>query len=306
MWSRVSAVPSVATAHGTPHWWHISVSAALREQRRLGRVDVLHLALGQGAGAEGDDPPLHVRDGEHHAVAEAVVVPIAALPRHHEARGHQLLVRVASGPRGPAKSVPRLRGAADAPGVERLLREAALRHVLPRLRPLGRLPELLGEEASRPGMHLVEAALHLLARPGHATAALEPLGHRHPHRPRHDTHRLQEVHPLVLAHEAEHVPSLAAPEALEHLPLGVDDERGGFFGVERAARLEGLPRLLQRDVAGHNIHNVRGPLDLGYDIIGDTCRQSALAPCHPSALRERPHRHLARPSRAQSPRGDAT
>src|SRR5690606_39920605 len=49
--------------------------APLLEQRRLGGVQVLRLALVEDAPAEGDDAPAPIVDREDDAVAEAVVAP---------------------------------------------------------------------------------------------------------------------------------------------------------------------------------------------------------------------------------------
>jgi len=59
--------------------------AALREHRRLGRIEVLGLAAVEHAPAEADDAPAHVVDGEHDAIAEAVVA-LVAVAANHQAR----------------------------------------------------------------------------------------------------------------------------------------------------------------------------------------------------------------------------
>src|SRR5690606_25896429 len=59
------------------HFVHPVEFAALVEQRRLGRIEVLRLALADHAPAEGDHAPARIADREHQPVAEAVVMAFA-------------------------------------------------------------------------------------------------------------------------------------------------------------------------------------------------------------------------------------
>ena len=57
--------------------------APLGVQRTFRRIEVLGLALADDAPPEGDDPALPVEDGEHDAVAEAVI-KAAPVPGHQQ------------------------------------------------------------------------------------------------------------------------------------------------------------------------------------------------------------------------------
>src|SRR4029079_8658652 len=78
----------------------------LRVQGCLGRVEVLRLLVAERAPAERHDPSLLVPDGEHQAVAEAIVAALAVLTRDDEADGHQRLLADTLAAHEVAESAP--------------------------------------------------------------------------------------------------------------------------------------------------------------------------------------------------------
>ena len=111
--------------------------AALDEDRRLGRVQVLRLAAVEHAAAEADDLALDRADRKHDAIAEAVVAlllgPFVALHDDHAALGQQRIVvaREHAGQAAPAR-----RRVAQAEALGDLAAQAAALEVVDGLRVL--------------------------------------------------------------------------------------------------------------------------------------------------------------------------
>ena len=74
--------------------------AALVEEGRVGRVEILRLALAKDAAAEGDHPPARVADRDHQAAAEAVVGVLVAFVGLDQHAGVDQLVLAEVGERG--------------------------------------------------------------------------------------------------------------------------------------------------------------------------------------------------------------
>ncbi len=152
---------------------------ALAEQRSLGRVQVLGLALPHHAPAEADHGPLGVADREHDAVAEAVVaarlaVRIALLAFDQQAaldqRRRHVVITIAA--EHGLKALPVIRRIAQAEVRGDLAGEAAALQVLDRLR---RAAQLAAVEIGGAG-HCVgqrhRTGLLLRALPGRQPVAL--------------------------------------------------------------------------------------------------------------------------------------
>ncbi len=98
---------------------------ALDVGRGLGRVDVLGLAVAEGATAEGDDVPRHVPDREHQPVSESIVVAAAALPRQHQTTVEHLLRAESLGLEVVVHRLPGVGREADADAFSDLVVDAA-------------------------------------------------------------------------------------------------------------------------------------------------------------------------------------
>ncbi len=122
--------------------------AALREQRRLRRIEVLGLAVAEHAAAEADHLAAAVVDREHDPVAEPVVA-LAAIAGDHEPGGFERRVVVAVERRG--QRLPGVGRVADAESRGDRAGEAALLQVVDRARRVLELRaiELRGVERQR-------------------------------------------------------------------------------------------------------------------------------------------------------------
>src|SRR5690349_11982404 len=204
---------------------------ALVEDRRVRRVEVLRLLVAEGARAEADDAPALVGDGEHHAVAEAVVVAVPLLAREDEARRLEGRRRDARAAGRDEEPVPARGREAEAPLLRRRAREPAPLEVR---RARGAL-EVPLEPPARPvarGQRGVLGAGEVRGRRvGPVDLDARVL--------REHAQRLGELDRLLLHHEGEAVPAAAAGEALPALGLGPDVEGRRALLVERAARGEG-------------------------------------------------------------------
>src|SRR6185312_1605600 len=219
-------------------------------QRRLGRVEVLGLALAHHPAAEGDGAAAAVVDGEHHPAAEAVVRLAAALLRlDDQARLDQLVDRGALALQRTEKAVARIGGEAHAEVVDHLVAEAAAAQVIEAV-PADRQAQLLLEPARRLLDHFLQGRgafgpLALLWRgPRHRQADLA--GQL--------LDRFGEGETLGLHHEADRVAVFAAAEAVEEAFLVADGERRRLLIMERAqsGKLGGV-LALERDLAADDV-----------------------------------------------------
>jgi hypothetical protein len=239
--------------------------AALMEQRRLGRIEVLRLAAVDHAAAEADDPAARVADREHHAIAEAVVERVLARRRSlapdDEAGREQRALRLLGCAEAAQHLLPGVRRIADAKLLQRLEAQAPAAHVLARTFILG---ELLGIESGDATEQVREPlgsrALRRLAR---FARYLEPEALRQL------LHRLRKRQLVVLDQEAERAAVGAAAEAMEELLVRADPERGRLFVVERAASLELAPGFLQRHAFADQLDDIGAADQLVDEALGN-------------------------------------
>ncbi len=236
---------------------------ALVEDRGLGRVQVLGLALVQHPAAKADAFALDVADREHDPVAKAVVAlgrpgflaraRWRFLGRDHESGLDQLRALVVGQHGG--QEAPALGRIAQAEGLGDLPRQAAALEVV--LRALG-LAQLLVVA----GGHLVEQVVErglLLALLGGAGALLRAqvfLRHLQAGLLRQVLDRLDEADAGVLHQEADRVAMLAAAEAMEELLGRADAEGGRFLAVEGAQPHEVGATLLELHIATDDLDDV--------------------------------------------------
>ena len=230
---------------------------ALLEQLGLLRVDVLPpdgIVVREPAGAESEHPPARVGEREDQAGAERVVA--AAV---HEAGRAELLARVALLAGLPRDDVtaggePEAELAAD-PVVE----VSTCKVVADRL-PRRRLPEVALVEArgvlEQGQQPLTPAPVALVVVRALRVLELDaiPVGQH--------LDRLDEVEPLRLLHEREHVAALLAAEAVVGLPLRADGEARRPLVVERAAARVARADLAQLDARTDDLDDVRRRPDL--------------------------------------------
>ena len=249
-WSGVVAVPSVADGVGhaglvQAHDVHVALDhhqslqaacrlprleqavklAALVEQLRLGRVQVLRLALVEHAAAEADGPSARVADREHHAVAEAVVVAgfragpgVVAVALDDQACAQQDLALVVGGAVAAEQGVPPGGRVADAEALRwsPRSRPRRLQIVLRARLAAQRLPEEQGCAFHRD----VQLVMRVRRRRGAAFARHLQAGARSEF-----LDRLDEAEVVVVHDEAERRAVRAAAEAVIELLVRAHRER---------------------------------------------------------------------------------
>ena len=230
---------------------------AFVKDHALRRVQVLGPAVAEKAAAEGHHPPGQVRDREHDPVAEPVVVA-AALLAHGQARRLQGLRVQPAGPQ-PVDEIAPARLLRIGRVAEPVARDGRRRHPpLFQVGPgRGRVPLL----AETPLIHRRGRLVGLVERLSPAQLFLLGLGQL-PLRqidvelPGKEFERLGKFQVMVLHHKGEHVPGLAAAEAVVELPLGVDREGGGLLRVEGTQAGVACARPLQLHVLADHLDDV--------------------------------------------------
>ncbi len=253
--------------------------AALREQRRLRRVQVLGLALPDHPAAEADDLPAGVVDRKHDPVAKPVVT-LAAVAGDDEADGFQHPVVVLGEHRG--ERLPPLGRVADAEAGGDGAGEPAVLEVGDRSRAVleRRAVELGG------GEHQLRVVLRLDSARGLALAL--DARHREPGVAGELLDGLGERLAAVLHQEADRGAVRAAAEAVVELLGLAHRERGCLLAVEGAAGDVVGPGLLERHVPVDHVDDVDAG-EQGLDEVGrnhgvrDASSADAAWRCHPAA-----------------------
>ena len=226
-------------------WIQAVEFVAFFEQRRFRRIQVFGFALVQHAPAEADDLAAHVDDGEHDAVAEAVVA-LAFFARDHEAGLDQRGVLVVG--HGGFQVLPVVRRIADAEARGDFAGEAAALEVVDGARGLFQLLAVV----ARGGLHqVVQIRRDLVLR--HIGGFLR---HGDAYALGQFLHRFHKAHAGVFHDKADGRAMRAAAEAVIELLGLADGERRGFFGVERTAGDVVGTGLLERQVALDHVHDV--------------------------------------------------
>ncbi len=238
--------------------------AALLEERGFRRVQVFGFALVDNAATEGDDLALRIDDGDHQAVAEAVVAA-AGLVLDDQA-GDLQFVGVVIGEDG-LQVLPAVRRIADAEASGHFAGKAAFLAVFDgawRSLELGLVVGSgarhdLDQRAGLAWLFVVETASFALrhAHPGAAGQFLDGV---------------DEAHALVFHDEADGRTVRAAAEAVVELLGRADREGRRFLVVEGAAGGIVGARLLERHVAIHQVDDVHP----GQQILNEGIRNHVL------------------------------
>jgi hypothetical protein len=256
---------------------------ALVEQRRLGRVQVLGLALVEDAAAERDRPAARVADREHHAIAEAVVesgLPLAAA-LHHEAGLEQGVLAFRRSAEAFQYGIPGVRCVADRELDAAFRADAAVLEVFFRARGLAQgVAVELGD--------LREQRVQVLA--GARARRVAPLArHLEAESRREFLDRVRKRQLVVLHEEAERRAVRAAAEAVVELLVGAHPERGRLLVVERAAGLPLAAGLLELHAAADQLDDVGARDQLVDERLWDAAGHASryLKPGRPDARRRR-------------------
>ena len=223
---------------------------SLVEYGRLRRIEVFRLRVAKRTSAEGDDAPALIRDGDHDAIAEAVIYPPAALTSHGKPCRHENMLGYAALLKGIGELRPRVGREADPIARNRLVRDAAAREVLFSRCAVARHGETVVKEVTRERIHLAQIVqlpeTRLLARVTVSLGLFDAELLRLPE------DRLKRRDMLHERDEFERVAARMAAEAVEEAVGGYDGERRGLFVVKGAAAPVAVALALQRDIALHD------------------------------------------------------
>ena len=224
---------------------------AFIEQRGVRRVEVFGFGVVQHAAAEADNLPAAVADGEHDAVAEAVVV--AAVFFNHHAAVDQRFGRV--GGETLRQRPPAVGRIAQAVVGGDFVGEAAFFQVAFGCFAGG---QLAGVEGGGLGGGFFQGLLALFAARARFGAFLPTflLRHRHAGAVGQILHGFGEAQSLVFHDETDGRAVRAAAEAVVELFARADGERRGLFFVERAAGHVVGAAFLQRHALVDDVDNI--------------------------------------------------
>ena len=269
----------------------VSVELALMEDRGIGRVEVLGLALPQNPATEGDGVSLPVPDREHQPSPEHIKGRAAVVWRlgqrcfdQHpgvKALRHQLA----------EQPVARVRRVAQLEPLHGFRRQPPLLDVGAGFRAFGRKQRLLiGTDRRLHGLFEALGALGL------AGCIRIGLGHVEPGLRRQCLDCIEEGLAVVVHDKADVVAVLAAAKAVIEALLVVNVERGCLFVVEGTAGGPLAPFALQLDPRANHVRQVEPVADFIKKGWGDRRHGPALCPsslsgkaafsgCRPAALR---------------------
>ena len=221
----------------------------LVKNNRFRRVQVLRRRIVHDAAAEADDIAAHVDDGEHQAVAEAVIERPLVAVLAEEARLEQFLLRVALCRHGVEQGRPAIRRIAEAETRDRLAGDAALLQIGPRLLSRRGLElgviELCRRAAQRPEtlFFLILRLISAIVRDLEARALCQK------------AHGVAVGEVLDLHDEIHHAAALMAAEAVENALLRRDGERRRLFAMEGAEAEQVAAPARQRDILPDDVLN---------------------------------------------------
>ena len=222
----------------------------------FGRVEVFGLFVAQHARAKADDFAFDRADGEHDAVAKAVIPalwPAFAFASNHQAAFHQQRIGVVG--KNARQRAPAFGRVAQGKAAGDLAGEAAFFQVADGAR---RFFQALAVGLAGARQHLRErgAALALLRVARFFLRAARVFGHGQAALLGQLVHGLGKARAGVLHQKVDGVAMLAAAEAVIELFGGADAERGRFLGVKRAQAHEIGAAFFQLHVAAHHLHHV--------------------------------------------------
>ncbi|MPM55420.1 hypothetical protein SDC9_102217 [bioreactor metagenome] len=252
----------VGGAHGLARLRQAEQFAAFFEKRGFRRVQVFRFALVDDAAAEGDDVALGVDDGDHQAVAEAVVTAAGVIVDDQAGQLQGVAVVIGE---DRLQVLPAVRGVADAEAGGGLAGQAAALAVVDGARRLAQLFLVPGGGAAHDldqiaGVAAAVRGVAAVVGDGHAGAR------------RQFAHGVDETHALVFHDETDGGAVGAAAEAVVELLARADRERRRLFVVEGAAGGVIGARLLQRYVAVDQVDDV----DPGQQILDEVFRDHGL------------------------------
>ena len=237
---------------------------AFREHRRLGGIDVLGTVARsrEDSAPEGDAPTLRITDGEHHPVAEAVVMAGAFLPLDRETGPHEHVGRESGDGCLAEEPVPGGGGVAELETVDGGLRKTTVAEIVAGALCIGAAAEGVGVAIACPAEHLVKGLplvdRHGAAHPGDVDAGT--FGEL-----------MKRVAEFELFHphqKAEHVPPHAAHPTAISLSLGADLEAGLGVVVPGAEADQRLPLAAEGDEGRDQVGDVSGIADPFLDVVG--------------------------------------
>jgi len=241
---------------------------AFMEQRGFRRIEVFRLPLAEYPAAEADDLALDVLDGEHDAVAEAVVAPIVAID--DQAGGREGVRRVIG--KNLFQRGPSIRRVTDADSGRRRRRSV-------RVVSNSRWHAASASTVFYRNCAACSSASHSagggLGRSGSPDSA--PAGPRPGPAPR----LRRKAHVLVFHQETERGAVCAAAEAVVELLGRADREGGCFFAVKGAAGLVVLPSFLQRHAPIDDVDDV----DAGKQGVDEIARDHGCSMINPGGRR---------------------
>ncbi len=275
--------------------------AALVEDRRLGRVEVLRRRVagrrrsGKDAAPERHHATAQIGDREDEAIAEAVDEAARRAP-HHQAGGDRVVERQRLRAQVAREVVAATRGVAEPEALHGLGTDAALGEVGPAACALRSAQRATEERRGR----LADRHQRLRRR----SPARGLLGHREPEALGHAAHRLGKDQRLRLHDEGEDVAVLAAAEAVVETAFLADRERRGLLDVERTQADRGAPAPSQRDGVGHDFEEAGALADRPDRGVADAASHGRLRSLPaPRQRRGEPRRRcgLPRPASAAPP-----
>ena len=242
--ARDSAMGAIETEEQPP----------LVEDQRLGRVQILRLAVPQDAPAERHDAPACIADRNDHAVAKAVVMALAFPALRGQPALFQKRRLHAALLEGDGKLVPGRRRTADAERLDRLLADAAPCEVGFRRLAVARLGQTVVKKRLRHFLHAPKL-LHLLVVRQLGCAPL-PLWQRNVELFRLHLDRFKIWDILHEREKLEHIPADVAAETIKKTLFGNHRKRRRVLMVERAAAPVTVSLLLQRDIGRNDADDV--------------------------------------------------
>ncbi|MNH08149.1 hypothetical protein D3C79_675570 [compost metagenome] len=207
--------------------------SSLVEDGGLRRVEVLGRAIAEHPTTEADDPAALVTDGEHNAIAEAIITAGAAIARDQHAAGDKQLLMIPAGTKTAPDLIPICRGISD---IETLDHFPGQTTALKIFDSLGGTLQIALVEAGNLAHQLKKILADsrlCLARP----ACILLTGHLHALQVGELFDGIGEFESVVLHDKADGVAVGATTETVIKLLLLADGERGAFFVMKRAASL---------------------------------------------------------------------
>ena len=237
--------------------------AGFAVDRSVRAVDILPsvtVAVNDAA-AESHHVPPDVDDGENHPAPEKGI-QLAAFGSSRQPGRFQLQVGIALLPHSTQEAVPVILGIAQAEPYDSLGRHAPVQQVLQGLPTPGTDEGLV----KIPGGVPVEGQQTLALQP--APAAVLLLGQLHAVHLRQLAHRIDVGQVFDLHEEVDGVSPLAAAKALEKLLVLLHVEGGRLFMMEGTAAPHTSALALQRDIAAHQVHDIRPGQKLVQKLLG--------------------------------------